>query len=415
MKSFHIALVVTLLLHLEPVSARRKAEVVVETPAANNTAAASTDWTSWFSYAFRPPSRKEVEVGLEARWKQLEEDVSLQRSRLSQHMEEVSRTSKEKIEELDENIDKTRKHIKRRIEADLLKQKRGWKRFRNSVRAQTGIVLGGAMTFAGKTAPSVQAAQITWGALDKYNITRGVHEPWLKDVTAGVLAVSMVVAASGESAEDSNLKQRTIPLMTIGLAIVESVGRILDKFEGDVTPITRIAVEAVSAILGTAVLSLIPLPIGVVAASIAGSTLLFQGLVEEVVGNWWALLERGSRSFEKMDREKRRKIEKGIRTQIYHGLEKKLIYPVRDVFDEVHAALRNQTLEEPSLQDKIHEAIQHSLKVKLVWSCATAGIVFQLLWRTKPVEHAMSSVSSWFGGITTRSSHPKAVKKRRTG
>lgn len=402
MRSCSLKLSVVLLLSLAPAFAIRTAQkplVETTTPSTNSTE--QTHWTSWFSYASRTPSRKEVEVGLEARWKRLEEDVSAHRSKFEQHMEQVSQQSKKRMEELDENINKERKKLKRRIEADILKQKRGWKRFLNSLRARTGIVVGGAMTFGAVTSPTIQTARLTWGALDKYSVTRGIiHDPWMKDAISGILAVTIIAKTSNESNEESKFTQRTIPLMTIGLAIVDSVGMILDNIEGNVTPTTRIAVEMISAVLGTAALSLIPLPISAVAASIAGASLLFQSVVAEVVGNWWAMLQKGSQRFENMDREQRRKIEKGIRKHVYRELEKRLIYPITNVFDEVSAAIRNQELEEPSLQNRIHQAIQQSLKVQLVWSFASAGIMFQLLWRTKPVEHATCAFQSWYSGIT---------------
>jgi len=416
MRIILIAVVVDLLLNSAPVLARRAAVEVVE-PSGGTNATARGDWRQWISYAFRPPSREEVEVGLEARWKQLEEDVSHQKSRLAQHLEEVNRNAQETITEIEVNMDNTKKQIKKRIEADIFKQKQGWRRFRKSARAQAGIVVGGAMTFAGgalsQTSPSIQAAQLSWDVLDKYNITRGIHDPWIKDAAAGLLAVSLVATASGNSNENATLQQRTIPILTITLSIFQSVGIILDKYEGGVSPETRIAVEAVATVLGTAVLSLLPLPLSIVAASIAGASLLFQSVVAEVVSNWFWLMERGAQSFERMDRKERRKIEKTIRTQTYHILEQKLLYPVRGAFEEIHAALHNQTLAEPTLQDKVHKAINDSHKVKLVWSFAAAGMVFQILWRTKPVEHVLSSVHSWWVDLTT--SKPKAIKKRRAG
>jgi len=124
MRSCSLKLSVVLLLCLAPAFAIRTAQpLIVETTTPSTNTTEQTHWTSWFSYALRTPSRKEVEVGLEARWKQLEEDVSAHRSKFEQHMEQVSQQSKKCMEELDENIDKERKKLKRRIEADILKQK----------------------------------------------------------------------------------------------------------------------------------------------------------------------------------------------------------------------------------------------------------------------------------------------------
>jgi hypothetical protein len=202
--------------------------------------------------------------------------------------------------------------------------------------------------------------------------------------------------------------------LTIGLSIAQSVGIIIDNYEGDVTPMTRAAVEAIIATVGTAVLSLLPVPLSVVASSVAGASLLYQSVITEVVSNWFYLLERGAKRFEGMDRKKRHKIEHDIRTQISKQLRKKLLYPVATAYNEVYAALHNETFTGPSLEDKIHEAIQHSLQVKLVWGCAAVGIVFQVLWRTKPVERAVSAVrSAVFSGWTGASRKPKAIKKRK--
>ena len=146
-KSFTMRLLLGLILVLNfaSVSARATAKVV-EQNIGTNTSLLS-DWTEWIRALL--PSREEVEEGLEARWKQLEEDMTHQKSRLTQHLEEVNRNAQETMNEIEQNMDNRKKQIKKRIEADIFKQKQGWERFRKSARAQTGIVIGGAMTFAG--------------------------------------------------------------------------------------------------------------------------------------------------------------------------------------------------------------------------------------------------------------------------
>lgn len=94
-------------------------------------------------------------------------------------------------------------------------------------------------------------------------------------------------------------------------------------------------------------------------------------------------------------------------------MEKKLLYPVRGAFEEIHAALHNQTLTEPSLQSKVQKAINNSHKVKLVWSFATAGVIVQMLWRAIPVERAFSYVHRWW--VVLRTDKPKPIKKHRVG
>lgn len=395
------------------ISAKRATkEAVIAEPSSrenNNSTRAITDWRQWISYAFRPPSRKEVEEGLEARWKQLEEDIALQHNKMQQHMEKMNENAQNTVNEIEQSVETQKKKLKKHI----FKQHEGWKRFRTSARAQVGIVVGGVMTFAGgalsETIPSLQAAQLTWSALDKYNITRGLHDPWLKDAAAAVLAVSLIhTRAKEKSMENTSGKpgavDRAAPLLTIGLSIVQSVGIIVDNYQGDVSPMARSAIEIVAAVVGTAAPSLLPVPLTVVAASVGGAVLLYQSIVSEVVANWFHMLER-------MDKEKRRKIEKGIVKQGYHQLEKKLLYPVKNAYEEVRAAVHNQTLAEPTLRDKVHEAIKHSMQVKLVWSCAALGVVCQVLWQTKPVHSACTAVRGWWTGMTTP--QPQAIKKRR--
>ena len=422
MRSLLTVFVVYLVLSSTPAIARNATPrtKLIETTGPTNVTntTATTGWFSWISYAFRPPSRSEVETGLEVRWKQLEEDVTLQRTRLAAHVDEMSREAQDKMYTFEQNVETKKKELKNRIEADIFKKHRGWKRFRKSVRAQAGIVLGGAMTFAGgaltQTSWQLQAAQLTWGALHKYNVTRGIHEPWLKDATAGALAVTLVAHASGKTIENVTL-QRAVPLLTIGLSIAQSVGIIIDNYEGNVTPMTRAAVEAVIATVGTAALSILPIPLTVVAASVAGASLLYQSVITEVVSNWFFLLERGTRRFECMDLEKRRKVERDIRGVISQRLREKLLYPVGNAYKEVFAAFQNETYAGPSLEDKIYKAIQHSLQVKLVWGCAAAGILFQVLWRTKPVERVVSAVRStvcsWWIGAKRKPKATKAPKK----
>ncbi len=88
-KSFTMRLLLGLILVLN-FSARATAKVV-EQNIGTNTSLLS-DWMEWIRALL--PSREEVEEGLEAQWKQLEEDMTHQKSRLTQHLEEVNRMRK---------------------------------------------------------------------------------------------------------------------------------------------------------------------------------------------------------------------------------------------------------------------------------------------------------------------------------
>lgn len=417
MKRLHLVLVVNLLVVLTScVEARAAAgkEEVGET----STKSPNPDWRDWISYAFSPPSRQQVEEGLEARWKQLEQDVSS----LSDRMQQKTRQAQEQVAEIESQVESQKKLFKKRIAQDFLKQKQGWQRVRSSARAQTGIVLGGAMTFAGSaltqtTSPSIQTAQLTWSCLNHYNVTRGTFDPWFKDITAGALAVGIVAWKKGKTLSSDAALERTVPFLTIAMSIVQSVGIILDNYEKEgneiMSPATRAAAQVISAILGTSLLSLIPLPISVIAASVAGAHLLLHSVIQEVVGNWFYLLRGGLHKFEGMDHQKKRKLFNNVKNQAYHSLEKKLLYPAKNAFEEINAAIRNETLASPTLQENVHKAIQSSIQVKVVWSVATVGIVLQVLWKSKPVKHAVSGVVGWWKHVTTK--QPRAIKKRRKG
>jgi hypothetical protein len=74
---------------------------------------------------------------------------------------------------------------------------------------------------------------------------------------------------------------------------------------------------------------------------------------------------------------------------------KKVLYPVHKAFVQVRAAIDNATLATPTLHQKVHDAIYRSFQARLVWKCATAGVVFQLLL-SKPSQSIVSALSSWW-------------------
>lgn len=262
------------------------------------------------------------------------------------------------------------KQVKRRFKRDVLKQRQGWQRFRKSARDHIGRLLGGIMTFAGgsfvRTATGLQAAHLTWFSLQKSNVTKGIHDPLLKDAVAGTVGVFVV---RSKSPSEQVTAGTYLPLVTISVAIARSVGIINRYFEDDVNPMIAAALQVVIAGIGTALLSISPVPLPLVATSIAGATLMYQSFIAEVVGSWFYMLER-------ISVKKRR----SIRQKVYHSLQKKLLYPVHSAFEQINAAIHNETLASPSLHQKVNDAIYRSYQVRIVWACATAGIVLQALW-----------------------------------
>jgi hypothetical protein len=103
--------------------------------------------------------------------------------------------------------------------------------------------------------------------------------------------------------------------------------------------------------------------------------------VDEIAGNWLYMLER-------LPPEKKR----SLRQKVYHKLRKKVLYPVHKAFVQVRAAIDNETLATPTLHQKVHDAIYKSFQVRLVWTCATAGVVFQVLL-FKPSQSSVSAIS----------------------
>jgi hypothetical protein len=106
--------------------------------------------------------------------------------------------------------------------------------------------------------------------------------------------------------------------------------------------------------------------------------------VDEIAGNWLNMLER-------LPPEKQR----SLRQKVYHKLRKKGLYLVHKAFVQVRAAIDNETLATPTLHKKVHDAIYKSFQVRLVWMCATAGVVFQLLL-FKPSQSSVSAISRWW-------------------
>jgi hypothetical protein len=105
-----------------------------------------------------------------------------------------------------------------------------------------------------------------------------------------------------------------------------------------------------------------------VATSLAGATLFYQSVICEVAGNWFYMIQR-------LGKEQQH----SLRQLVYKKLQKKLLYPVSSAFEQVRASLYNETLASPSLQEQVKNAIYYSYQVRLVWVCATLGILFQVL------------------------------------
>jgi len=373
------AIIVHVLLCFVPSSAKVASRVVKQNKNETHHVVAAQSWAEYL----RPPSREELEKDMEARWNQLEEDIMLHKAKLQYHMNQFER-----------DVKKTEKRLKRRIEKDVLKQRQGWQRFRNSVRDHIGLVLGGTMAFAGggmeRTAAAFQMCHLSWFALHKSNSTRGIYDPWLKDAVAGTVALSVISSISGTPFEQAVL-QTALPLLTIAVALARSVGIMSDYFVDDVNPAIKTTLQVVVTGIGITSFYISPLPLPLVAASIAGATLMYESVITEVVGNWWYMLEH-------MSPEKKR----SIRQAAYRKLQQQLLYPVRNAFVQIHAAIHNETLASPTLHQKVNDAIHNSFQVRLVWACAAVGVLSQVFLSRLIEKTANTVICTWWNGRTNK-------------
>lgn len=361
-----LAVILFLLVEFVPTNAK-----VSSANVGNETSSSSSFWL--FNYL--QPSRQELQEDLEAKWKLLEQQVVFQKTKFEEHLTSIERDVQATIKDVERDLQSTETRIKRRIEKDILKQRQGWQRLRNSIRDHLGLLLGGHMTLVGgsltpPTSSGLQAAHLTWFSLQKTNITKGIHDPWLKDAVSGAVAISIIPKLSSPDT------QTVISLLTIAVALGRSVGIISDHLlvvDHDVVKhaaITKTALQVIVSGLGTALLYHYTTPpsLSLVATSLAGATIVFQSVICEVAGNWFYMIQR-------LGQEQ----QQSLRQFVYKKLQKKLLYPVSSAFEQIRASLYNETLASPSLQEQVKNAINSSYQVRLVWSCATVGILFQVL------------------------------------
>lgn len=356
------------------VSALVEAKVAVAKVATKN----ETVSTSFWRYYLRPPSRVEFEEDLEARWKQLEDDMAAQKAQFQLHMNELNKNLVYHKSELERDLKKTEIKLKKRIARDVFKQRQGWQRFRKSVRNHVGLVVGGGMTFAGgawvEAATGLQAAHLSWFTLHKANVTRGLHDPWIKDALAGTVAVTAVLKLSETPLKDAT-GQTILSLLTIAMALGRSTGIITSNyFSDEVNTATKTALQLTITGIGCGLLYVSPIPLPFMAVSITGATIMYESLIDEIVGNWFYIVER-------LSPDKQR----SLRQKVYHKIQQKMMYPVQSAFVQIHAAIYNETLATPTIQQKVHDAIHRSFQVRMVWTIATAGAMFQVLLN-KPLQ-----------------------------
>jgi hypothetical protein len=156
-------------------------------------------------------------------------------------------------------------------------------------------------------------------AADRLNITRGssIGALWLKDMAS--LGASVVVMRQLPESS-THLLEPMVPPTTVAYAVARTVHKILEQLDDDsVSRLAKKAAALIAAAAGVAIASVLPIPMPLVAASLAGSKLLFDSVASEVVGTWFYHMERIGP--EKLDLPRR------VYNVLYKRFKKRVLYP----------------------------------------------------------------------------------------
>jgi hypothetical protein len=166
-----------------------------------------------------------------------------------------------------------------------------------------------------------------------------------------------------------------------------------------------------TAMAGIALLSLIPgMSLPLVAASTAGSTLMLDAVSDEIVGNWFDMLRH-------MNQQGRVNVFRGAMRGMYQTLYREFLYPAQTALEELEASIMGTNSangihdhSNDNLRDRIHQAVDTSIDVKLAWMLTGYGVLLQLLW----MNHGI--VVSLMDGLRgTWGKHDTNFKKKRGG
>jgi hypothetical protein len=226
-------------------------------------------------------------------------------------------------------------------------------------------------------------------AAQKFNVTRGISNPWLKDAVSSAVAVLAMSRLPGTPLE------RVLPPFTVALSLLFTVNKIVDMLEEDAPPLARKTAAAIVTIGGVTILSVLPLPMPLIAASVAGTKLMVDSITDELVGNWFEMLERIG--------PERLNLPRRLYNNLYRKFQRKFLYPAREALEEIEAFFLNSTALEKnngiSLSTKVKDAVSRNLRLRLMWYTAASGVVFQLLVM-KRMDVAMSSfLRKWWGEL----------------
>lgn len=300
--------------------------------------------------------------------------------------------------------------VKRKIRCKVLRQREGWNRWSRSIRNFIGLVVGSVCTFAGglstisrRQAVALQAGQFTWMTTNHFfgdfarasrkndnarkfrdqqpsrgrgPVTVNKHS-WIQDTT--FLAVATLILR--DAVPLTPQLERVMPLFTVGYAVFRSTLRIFhilderEKVEA-YSPLQGTIAATLSAVLGMALVTVLPIPISVMAASLAGTKLVIDSVIDEVVGNWFHMMERIG--------PERLQLPRRLYRAVLRKFQREFLYPVREAFAELEGILlskdesTNDKGNEMSLRSKVKEAVSRCPRLRLVWTIASLGILVQM-------------------------------------
>lgn len=323
----------------------------------------------------------------------------------------------QKAQQVERDMGAQLEYVKRKVKRELLRQREGWNRLNRSIRNHVGLLVGGLCTFAGGLSPvsrqravTLQAGQFTWITTNHFfgnttwpsfqtNRTQEQRDVlpartspatdkhyWIQDT-----AFVAITALLWKDILPINKPQleRFLPVITVGFAVFRSTRRIIDILkEGgqvDASPLQEITVASVSAVFGVSLLTRLPVPTAVVAASLAGTKLIIDSVLDEIIGNWFAMLERIG--------PERLNLPRRLYNALCRNFQRRFLYPVRDAFVELEGVFLSSTVSRDSssrhgsngskysmanLRNKVREAVSRCFRLRLHWTIAGLGVLVQM-------------------------------------
>lgn len=347
-------------------------------------------------------SYHEGKAGLEFAFQSLTEEIwdTPIGQRLKVDLDRLEEVLKDTKQNIQADIQSHVVDIKRTIKRELLRQRDGWDRWSRSIRNHIGLVLGSLATFSGgltrqsrRRLLALQSGQYTWMATrnlpsvgrNRTKLER-INDPfWINDVLS-VGVASSILLQQEEGHILSAFAQQAISIATILQTVFRSARRILQVMQ-ELEPQSEYddnLIASLAALLGTTGLIVLPIPTPLLAGTLAGTQLMVDSIIDEVVGNWFDMMQRIG-----PDRLR-------LPQRLYNAACKKLEYnvflPAQNVLLELEDYYLSLTdggggLQSSShrlqsgelLRDQVRKAAAGSFRLRLHWTIASMGVLLQML------------------------------------